>query len=126
MLSRRRQRRSGMQVPDAVQTYFDAWNARDSGALVASFAEGGTYEDPASGGVLTGEAIGRYADGLWAIFPDLSFEVISAAETGPGRIAAQWRMTGTNTGPLSPLVPPLGMPVDLPGADFIEAGPDGV
>lgn len=115
-----------MAVMELVQTYFDAWNARDSEALVAAFAEGGTYQDPASGGVLTGEAIGAYAEGLWVMFPDLSFEVVSAVEAGPGRVAAQWRMLGTNTGPLTPLLPPLGLPVDLPGADFIEAGTDGV
>jgi hypothetical protein len=30
----------------AAHRYFDAWNANDPGALVASFAPGGVYRDP--------------------------------------------------------------------------------
>jgi steroid delta-isomerase-like uncharacterized protein len=103
---------------DVAQKYFDAWNRRDPAAIVATFAEGGTYCDPSAGQGLTGPAIAGYASGLFSAFPDVSFEIASAATTGDGMIAAQWLMRGTNTGPFGG-APPTGRSVALPGADFI-------
>jgi steroid delta-isomerase-like uncharacterized protein len=98
--------------------YFEAWNQHDPGRIVASFADGGTYMDPASGGALKGAAIGHYASGLFTAFPDLAFEVVSCGPIGEGMIAAQWLMRGTNTGSMSG-GPPTGKSIALPGADFI-------
>jgi steroid delta-isomerase-like uncharacterized protein len=100
------------------QRYFDAWNAQDATAIVATFAPSGTYVDPTTPGPLRGEAIGQYAAGLWSAFPDLSFELVSAAPCGDGVVAAQWVMRGTNHGSMFGL-PPTGKQVELPGADFI-------
>jgi steroid delta-isomerase-like uncharacterized protein len=102
-----------------VQRYFDAWNQHDSAAVVAAFAEGGTYTDPATPGPLTGAAIGSYAEALWASFPDLSFEISSVMQNGSGLVSAEWRMKGTNTGSFNGL-PPTGIAIELPGADFIR------
>jgi steroid delta-isomerase-like uncharacterized protein len=99
--------------------YFEAWNRRDAKAIIATFAEDGTYSDPSAGQGLTGESIAAYAKGLWAAFPDLSFEIISAAETDGGVVGSQWLMRGTNTGSLLGL-PPTGRTVAVPGADFIQ------
>lgn len=107
-----------MQIPHVAETYFDAWNNHDAAGIVACFAEGGTYTDPTSGGLLTGSAIGDYAAGLWAAFPDLSFELVSAAPAGENMVAAQWLMRGVNHGSMNGL-PPSGRSVELPGADFI-------
>ena len=41
-----------MAAVDVAQRYFDAWNSRDPSAIVATFAKGGTYNDPTSGGTL--------------------------------------------------------------------------
>ena len=101
------------------QTYFEAWNRRDAAAIVATFAQGGTYSDPASGGRLSGAAIGAYAQGLWQAFPDLNLEIVSVAANDSGMVSAEWLMKGTNQGPLNGL-PPTGKPVELPGADFIR------
>ena len=98
--------------------YFDAWNQRDSRKIVTTFADGGTYLDPATGGALAGEAIGHYAGGLFAAFPDLTFEVVSGGPIGENMVAAQWVMRGTNTGSLLG-APPTGKTVALQGADFI-------
>ncbi len=100
------------------QRYFDAWNAQDAPAIVATFAPGGTYQDPTTPGPLTGDAIGHYAAGLWAAFPDLRFDIVSVAPVGDGTVAAQWIMRGTNTGSMFGL-PPTGKSVELSGADFI-------
>lgn len=103
---------------DVANQYFDAWNNHDSNAIVATFADGGTYSDPASGGELTGPAIGGYASGLFAGFPDLSFDIVSVASTGEDSVSAQWVMKGTNSGDFAG-GPPTGGSITLPGADFI-------
>ncbi|HXI02208.1 MAG TPA: ester cyclase [Candidatus Saccharimonadales bacterium] len=108
---------------DVAQRYFDAWNRRDPSAIVAAFAEGGTYSDPTAGQGLTGQAIADYAGGLFEAFPDLSFDTVSTVLTGDGTTAVQWLMRGTNSGPLQGN-PPTGRTVALPGADFIVAEAD--
>ena len=105
--------------------YFDAWNRRDPEGVAACFVDGGTYQDPTTGGPLTGDAIAEMVGGLLVMFPDLSFDVVSSGELSDGRVAGQWVMRGTNTGPL-PGGPPLGKTIALPGADFIEVDGDRV
>lgn len=70
-------------------------------------------------GPLTGKDIGVYAESLWATFPDLSFETVSAMENGDGLLSVEWRMRGTNTGPLNGL-PPTGKSIAQNGADFVR------
>ncbi len=107
-----------MSAIAAVKAYFDAWNARSPEAIVASMIEGGTYEDPNSGGPISGPALAAYTGALFAAFPDLSFELVSEAETGPNSLAAQWIMRGTNTGPHRG-APPTGRAIEGSGADLI-------
>jgi steroid delta-isomerase-like uncharacterized protein len=107
-----------MQPVDVARHYFNAWNRHDPTAILATFAEGGSYSDPTTGGALRGEAIAAYAGGLFAVFPDLSFEIVSAGATDPRTVAAQWVMRGTQSGPMSGL-PPSGRAIELPGSDFI-------
>jgi steroid delta-isomerase-like uncharacterized protein len=110
---------------EIVQAYFDAWNAHDADAIVATFAKGGTYQDPTTAGPLQGDAIGANAAVLWTAFPDVSFELLSHAAGEGGLSSAQWRMVGTNTGSFMGL-PPSGRSVVLDGADFIRVGPGGI
>jgi len=106
-----------MNTPTAVNEYFAAWNRRDPAAIVNTFTEGGTYADPVSGEI-AGQAIADYAAGLFAAFPDLSFEATSMGSMDGGAWAARWIMRGTNTGSLQGM-PPTGKPIAVPGADFI-------
>src|SRR5918993_2108357 len=71
-----------MDATDVAQRYFDAWNRRDPGAIVATFAEGGTYTDPNAPEGLSDRAIAEYAAGLFAAFPDLTFDVLDHNATG--------------------------------------------
>jgi SnoaL-like domain len=71
-----------MNAIEVVRRYNQAWNGRDAEALVALFAEGGTYSNPDAGQGLTGEAIGTFAKGVWAAFPDMTLELVSVRETG--------------------------------------------
>src|SRR5262245_18133581 len=112
-----------MSALNAAKRYFDAWNRRSPVDIVGAIQSGGTYEDPMTGGPLSGSAIAQYAGGLFEAFPDLSFEIVSAAETGPTSVAAQWIMRGTNTGSMNG-APPTGRTVTLPGADFITTNGD--
>ena len=112
-----------MRALDLAQQYFDAWNRQDADGIVGLFSEAGTYSDPTTGGPLQGPAIGAYASGLWASFPDLRFEIISADEASDGVIAAQWMMLGTNDGSMFGR-PPTGKPIELPGADFVTVRDD--
>jgi steroid delta-isomerase-like uncharacterized protein len=107
-----------MHAIDIAQRYFDAWNRHDADGIVGCFSEAGTYADPTTASPLQGAAIGAYASGLWASFPDLHFEIISADEASDGVVAAQWMMLGTNDGSMFGL-PPTGKPIELPGADFV-------
>src|SRR5262245_23499538 len=105
--------------------YFDAWNRRDSAAILATIAEDGTYVDPVTPGPLTGSAIGAYAEGLSVAFPALSFDILSMTESAAGLVCGQWLMKGTNAGSLNGL-PPTGKAVEVPGADFIQVDGDKV
>ena len=112
-----------MNALAVAQGYFDAWTHRDADGIIAAFTEGGTYSDPSVGQGISREATANYARGLWDAFPDLTFEIISNAETEPGTVVAQWLMRGTNTGSLQGL-PPTGRAVAVPGADFIKVERD--
>ena len=102
---------------DVAQKYFNAWNAHDSGSIAKLFTESGEYRDP--GIKIRGRDISAYTKSLWDAFPDLSFEIVSKAESAEGMIAAQWLMKGTNSGSYRGL-PATGKSVLLPGADFIK------
>jgi steroid delta-isomerase-like uncharacterized protein len=105
-----------------VESYFQAWNARDPEAVAAAFAEGGTYTDPTvTGPPLSAAALAERVPGLFAGFPDLSFEVLSADAVegaADATVVARWLMRGTNTGPYRGS-PPSGRSVALPGVDVI-------
>jgi len=108
-----------MDTLEAARRYFDAWNRRDPGAVLATLAPGGTYRDPLTGGPISGAAFAGYMNGLFAAFPDLSFTTPSVGLAAPDLAAAQWIMRGTNLGSMNGL-PPTGKVVELPGADFIR------
>jgi steroid delta-isomerase-like uncharacterized protein len=98
------------------EAYADAWNRHDADAIVATFADGGTYNDPTTPGPLTGAAIGEYARGLWSAFPDLSFELARATEGEGGAISVEWVMRGVNSGSMMGM-PPTGRAVEVRGVD---------
>lgn len=76
-----------MNPIETVRRYNQAWNGRDANAIVALFAEGGTYSNAHAGQGLTGEAIANYAKAVWAAFPDATFELVNVREIGPGQVA---------------------------------------
>src|SRR3990167_515857 len=108
-----------MKPIDVVKAYLNAWNHHDAQAIVALFADGGTYSDPTTAGRISGQALGLMAEELWKAFPDLAFELTSMVESASGLVAVEWLMKGTNHGSLGGL-PPTGKVIALPGADFVQ------
>jgi steroid delta-isomerase-like uncharacterized protein len=108
-----------MDALDIARQYFDGWNRRDSAAVLTTLHADGTYEDPMTGGPVSGNAFAGYMQGLFSAFPDLSFEVVGEGMPEPDRVSAQWIMRGTNLGSMNGL-PPTGKSVVLKGADFIH------
>ncbi|MBC6414613.1 MAG: ester cyclase [Chromatiales bacterium] len=104
---------------EIIKKYFDAWHQHDSDTILTTYAEGGSYSDPATGGKLTGAAIAEYADALFTAFPDMSVELISSAEASNGMIAAPWIILGTHNGPLMDK-PATGKKIVLLGCDFMK------
>jgi steroid delta-isomerase-like uncharacterized protein len=104
---------------ELVRRYVQAWVERDADAILAHLGGRGTYEDPATSGPISGEALRAYVEGLWSAFPDLTFIEESIGEIAPERVASQWLMRGTNYGSFAGL-PPTGLTVELRGADIIE------
>jgi steroid delta-isomerase-like uncharacterized protein len=105
-----------MSIDTALERYFDAWNSHRPERVAESLTDDGTYEDPTTGGKLSGDALTASVAGVYAGFPDVHFVLDSVAADGD-TASAQWRMQGTNTGPL-PGGPATGGTLDLPGADF--------
>jgi steroid delta-isomerase-like uncharacterized protein len=103
------------------QRYFDAWNSQDAVGIVNTFVINGVYQDPSI--TARGEEIGAYAQSLWEAFPDLSFKIVSKAETAAGMVVTEWLMTGTNSKPFQGL-PPSGNKISLAGADFFKISGD--
>jgi steroid delta-isomerase-like uncharacterized protein len=104
---------------DPVERYVRGWVAHDADAVLATLNADGTYEDPSTGGPVSGQAFKAYMQGLWSAFPDLTFEKQSLGAMAADLIAAQWVMTGTNSGSMMGL-PPTGRRVELRGADFFR------
>jgi steroid delta-isomerase-like uncharacterized protein len=113
-----------MNATEVVQRYLNAWNRHDADAIVAAFAEGGTYHNPNMDQPISGEAIATFAKRVWAGYPDFSVELVSMGETGGGLVAFQWVVRGTNTGPGLDGTPPTGRALTLPGATFLQVEGD--
>jgi steroid delta-isomerase-like uncharacterized protein len=104
---------------EVAQRSFDAWYRHDADAILALYAEGGTYSAPRAGATpLTGQAIANYAKKLFTAYPDMSLEQISIGDTGGGLVASQWVLHGTHTGPYFDGSPPTGRTLTLSGASF--------
>jgi steroid delta-isomerase-like uncharacterized protein len=109
-----------MDTSKIIQNNTDAWNRHDVDAVVAAYAEGGTFSHPRAGENLTGGAIRNFVKAVWVAYPDASLEIISTGDTGGGLVATQWVMHATNTGTLPDGTPATGRTVKLNGASFAQ------
>jgi steroid delta-isomerase-like uncharacterized protein len=113
-----------MNALEVAQRSFDAWNRHDADAILALYAEGGTYSAPRAGRPLAGQAIAGYAKKVFTAYPDASLEIISIGDTGGGLVASQWVLHGTHSGAYFDDSPPTGRTLTLPGASFTQVESD--
>jgi predicted ester cyclase len=75
--------------------------------VVRTLVAGGTYVDPTLPGPVSGGDLNGYINALVAAFPDMAFtteRIIAAGDL----VVLQWRMAGTNLGPLPGALAPTG------------------
>ena len=109
--------------------YLAAWTQRDIDAALDVVATELHWVDPSLPGPLTTreEARGFFV-ASWQGFPDMAFHPVGSPliDAARGRVAHEWRMTGTHTGEgFPPGVPPSGKAFDVSGTDVWEVDQDG-
>lgn len=122
-----------MSVTDALASYpsryFGAWNGRDLEAVEGILAPSFSWIDPSLPEELTNlEGARGFFQASWQGFPDIAFELIGEplVDSAAGRVAQEWRMTGTHTGEgFPPGVAPTGNGFDVPGSDVFAVDADG-
>lgn len=105
--------------------YVEAWNEHDPEAVMAQFADGGTYVDPASDGILSGENIGEHVEGLAGAFPDYHFAEGQRALNDDDVLFAEWTLHGTHDGPLQGL-PATHNTIEVDGVDVVNLSEEGI
>ncbi len=109
-----------MERLSVAEVYVKAFAKDSLDAWIETFGPGATYSDPGTSGPLAaGEALRDHFAGLFAGFPDASFETVGLHAVSEQLAVWRWIMRGTNTGSYRGL-PPTGRSVILPGCEFIE------
>lgn len=109
--------------------YLAAWSQRDIDAALDVVATKLDWIEPSLPAPLTtrDEARGFFIS-AWQGFPDLIMQPVGEplVDAARGRVAHEWRMTGTHTGEnYPPGVPPTGKAFDVSGTDVWEVDQDG-
>jgi steroid delta-isomerase-like uncharacterized protein len=101
-----------------------AWTAHDATRLANLFTEDCVHTDVTLGVLNHGrEHVAEFAAAYFGPMPDLAITVDWAVANGD-RIAAEWTMTGTQTGDLPSGVPASGRSFTLRGASTFEVRGD--
>jgi steroid delta-isomerase-like uncharacterized protein len=108
----------GVQL-SVVRRYFDAWNSHRGKSVLDMFARRGIYRDPLVPEGVTGTGISEYAEGLWSAFPDFFLQISEPLMSESGRMAVEWVLRGTNSGPLLGRGP-TGRSISLRGVSVID------
>lgn len=105
--------------------YAEGWNDHDPEAVMAAFADGGTFEDAATDETLRGEEIGEWVEESVKAFPDLHFEPRRRVSNEEGILFAEWTMRGTHDGPLNGL-PPTHRTIEVGAVEVVDLSEDGI
>jgi steroid delta-isomerase-like uncharacterized protein len=112
-----------------VATSVRAWNSHDAAAVAGSFLPDGSFSSPSAGPQpLVGKAIGDFAVGTFAGFPDFKLEIISVTPVDANMVAERyvWSGTWSQPFPAGPLAGarPSGKSVRVAGVSYfvIENG----
>jgi len=109
--------------------YFAVWNDQRLDAVDQLLAAEFSWTDPSLPTDLTDLAGAHgFFSSSWAAFPDIHLEAIGdpLVDERAGRVAAEWRMTGTHTGgEFPPGVPATGRSFDVLGTDVFTVDAEG-
>jgi steroid delta-isomerase-like uncharacterized protein len=109
--------------------YLAAWSQRDIDTALDVIAPELHWVDPSLPAPMTTRDEARsFFVASWQGFPDMAFHPVGAplVDAAQGRVAHEWRMTGTHTGEgFPPGVPPTGKAFDVSGTDVWEVDQDG-
>jgi len=112
----------GSELQAFIDRYNAAWNAHDVDVIVAMHTDDSVFENHVTGDVNVGrEQIGSAISGIFAVFPDLSFET-RRAYIREDLVVQEWTARGTHQGTLTRSgieVAPTGKKVEYRGMDVI-------
>ena len=83
-------------VIQALQSYFDAWNAHDVHAFLDNLSENCTYKDDSTAVHLNREEAGAHMERLLSSMPDLHVDVKTLSLNGQSEVEAQWVFNSHN------------------------------
>lgn len=106
-------------VERVVQEFLAAWSAHDPDRLLQLLTDDVDYADLPAGAALRGkEQVRAFAQGWFAVSPDIRFEPTATVVTG-SRAAVEWVGSGTHQGDL-PGMPATGKPWQVRGVSVME------
>jgi steroid delta-isomerase-like uncharacterized protein len=112
----------GAELQEFIDRYNEAWNTHDVEAIVAMHTEDSVFENHVTGDVNVGrEQIGKAITGIFAVFPDLSFEG-RRQYIREDLVVQEWTARGTQEGAMTRggvEVEPTGKQVEYKGMDVI-------
>ncbi len=112
----------GSDLQELIDRYNAAWNDHDVEAIVSMHTDDSVFENHTTGDVNIGkDAIAKAITGIFAVFPDLSFEARSQY-IRDDLVVQEWTARGTHEGPMTRSgikVEPTGKKVEYRGMDVI-------
>ena len=102
------------------RAYFNAIAEHDLDAAAALWKPGGKDRIHGLAELTAPDGIKQYFGGVFAAFPDFTFDIVDFAASGPNA-ACRWRITGTFTGPgRFQGLAPTGDRIVLEGCDMVR------
>ena len=112
----------GPELQEFIDRYNAAWNDHDVDAIVSMHTDDSVFENHVTGDLNVGrEQIGKAIAGIFAVFPDLSFEA-RRAYIRDDLVVQEWTARGTHEGPMTRSgieLAPTGKQVEYKGMDVI-------
>ena len=112
----------GAELEAFIDRYNEAWNRHDVDAIVSMHTDDSVFENHTTGDVNVGrDAIARAIGGIFAVFPDLSFEG-RRSYVREDLVVQEWTARGSHLGKMTRAgidVEPTGRSVEYKGIDVI-------
>lgn len=107
-----------MSLEALAQNVIDVWNSKDIDQLRQLYGMQGSFFDPLMTKPVTGASIIHHAEGIYAAFPDLVFD-LRQITIGENVAMAEWSQNGTNNGPIFGK-PATGRYIEVPAVSVLN------